>query len=276
MNRLLHVRQNNTFDKNTYDSIVTELPFSHLPCFHCTVSSSNEHRSLRQLNALMFDFFLSLFEDCSKKNEHNRNSVCKCQELLRQSVARHTRFENMRLHNSITASSYSFGCSQIVSFFLILKICIRVPDEITHKFYGCGNPTPLGIDGLHVLDLGSGSGRDCYVAAKLVGPLGFVTGVDMTDELVQVAAKHVDAYCLQTLHYPKSNMQFLKGYIEDLVGAGVQPNSIDMAISNCVVNLSPNKLQVLQSVYQVLKNGGEFYFSDVYCDRRLPEQAKKS
>lgn len=89
--------------------------------------------------------------------------------------------------------------------------------------------------------------------------------------------------------YKKPNLQFKKGYIEFLEGihvdvkskltiwieAGIEPNSIDIVISNCVVNLSPNKRQVLQSVYNVLKAGGEFYFSDVYCDRRLPEKVRQ-
>jgi SAM-dependent methyltransferase len=69
-----------------------------------------------------------------------------------------------------------------------MQILTRVPDEVTSKFYGCGAPLPLGIDGLHVLDLGSGSGRDCYVCSALVGPHGSVTGVDMTDEQNEVNA----------------------------------------------------------------------------------------
>jgi SAM-dependent methyltransferase len=68
-----------------------------------------------------------------------------------------------------------------------MQILTRVPDEVTSKFYGCGAPLPLGIDGLHVLDLGSGSGRDCYVCSALVGPHGSVTGVDMTDEQNEVS-----------------------------------------------------------------------------------------
>ena len=67
-----------------------------------------------------------------------------------------------------------------------MQILTRVPDEVTSKFYGCGAPLPLGIAGLHVLDLGSGSGRDCYVCSALVGPHGSVTGVDMTDEQNEV------------------------------------------------------------------------------------------
>ena len=106
--------------------------------------------------------------------------------------------------------------------------------------------------------MGSGSGRDCYVAAKLVGEDGHVTGVDMTDAQLKVARKHVESYCVGTLGYAKSNMTFVKGEIENLRGAGLEEEKIDLAISNCVVNLSPDKLAVLQGVYRALANGGEF------------------
>ena len=150
----------------------------------------------------------------------------------------------------------------------------HVPSEVTMKYYGCGSPLPRGIVGLRVLDLGSGSGRDCYVAAKLVGETGHVLGVDMTDSQLEVARKHSKSYCNSVLGYAKSNMAFVKGEIEDLRGAGVKDGSIDLAISNCVVNLSPDKKAVLRGVHRALTDGGEFYFSDVYCDRRLPETVK--
>ena len=106
--------------------------------------------------------------------------------------------------------------------------------------------------------LGSGSGRDCYALAQLVGAKGIVTGVDMTEEQLDVARRHVDAFTKDVLKLDKPNMAFLHGYIEDLAAAGVKPNSQDLVISNCVVNLSPNKAAVLQGVYDVLKEGGAF------------------
>lgn len=150
----------------------------------------------------------------------------------------------------------------------------QVPEEINNRFYGCGDPIPLGIEGLTVVDLGSGSGRDCYIATGLVGPNGKVIGVDMTDEQLLIANKFAETYCIQTLKYPTRNLWFKKGYIEFLEKAGIEKESVDLVISNCVVNLSPNKPQVLQSVYNALKFGGEFYFSDVYCSRRLPENVR--
>lgn len=149
-----------------------------------------------------------------------------------------------------------------------------VPDEVTAKYYGCGSPFPLGIEGLRILDLGSGSGRDCYVCAALVGEKGFVTGVDMTASQLDVARKYVDTYCKDVLGYSMSNMKFVEGKIEDLAAAGVEDNSVDIIISNCVVNLSPDKAAVLREAYRVLAPGGEMYFSDVYCDRRLPAEIR--
>lgn len=148
-----------------------------------------------------------------------------------------------------------------------------VPVPVLERYYGCGSPLPSVLDGLTVLDLGSGSGRDCYVASRFVGESGRVIGIDMTDEQLSVARAHVDEYC-STLGYARPNIEFKQGYIEFLEEAGIAADSVDLVISNCVVNLSPDKAQVLRSVHEVLKTGGEFYFSDVYCDRRLPEDVR--
>jgi arsenite methyltransferase len=152
----------------------------------------------------------------------------------------------------------------------------KVPSPVSAKYYGCGSPLPDGgLEGLTVLDLGSGSGRDCYVASQMVGAKGTVIGVDFTEEQLSVARQHADKFCVETLGYPKTNMRFLKGYIEDLVAAGVEPNSVDFIMSNCVVNLSPDKKAVLQSMFNVLRVGGEVSFSDVYCNRRLPASVRE-
>ncbi|KAJ1897077.1 hypothetical protein LPJ66_003602 [Kickxella alabastrina] len=156
---------------------------------------------------------------------------------------------------------------------IVCRLLRTLPQAVTDKFYGCGNPLPLGIAGKDVLDLGSGSGRDCYVAAALVGPQGSVTGVDMTDEQLQTARENIDAFG-QTLGY-QPNLKFLTGYIEALEDAGVANESKDICISNCVVNLSPNKPQVLAGVYTALRSGGEFHFSDMYSDRTVPESVRQ-
>ena len=146
----------------------------------------------------------------------------------------------------------------------------RVHDEVLVKYYGCGMVVPGELAGLKVLDLGSGSGRDCYVLSQLVGEGGEVVGVDMTDEQLAVARKHVD-YHRQQNGYRRSNTRFLKGYIERLDQLDLAPGSFDLIISNCVINLSPDKGAVFRQAWELLKPGGEMYFSDVYADRRVPD-----
>jgi len=107
-----------------------------------------------------------------------------------------------------------------------------------------------------------------------VGPNGEVHGVDMTEEQISTAIKYID-YHTEAFGFSKSNVQFHHGYIEDLLGIGFKSNSIDLIISNCVVNLSPNKEAVLKTAYQILKQGGEFYFSDVYSDRRISDELRE-
>ncbi len=152
----------------------------------------------------------------------------------------------------------------------------NVPEKVKQKFYGCGHPIPSNIRGLTILDMGCGSGNDCFVAAQLAGKNGKIIGIDMTEEQIAVAKEAVPEF--QQKCPDAAPIVFAKGYIEDVLSAEnnvVQPNSVDIAISNCVVNLSSDKKAVLTSVYNALKNGGEFHFSDVYCDRRLPENIRK-
>lgn len=148
-----------------------------------------------------------------------------------------------------------------------------IDDEIQQKFYGCGAPFPLVLDGMKILDLGCGTGRDCYILSYLVGESGEVTGVDMTEEQLEVANRHLPVQ-MKKFGFKKPNVRFYKGYIEDLSTIGLPDGYFDIVISNCVVNLSPDKESVLREVHRVLKKGGEFFFSDVYADRRLPEWAR--
>eukprot|EP00894_Picocystis_sp_ML_P004273 jgi/Pico_ML_1/54790/g654.t1 len=156
----------------------------------------------------------------------------------------------------------------------VVQLIRKVPKEVSDKFYGCGASLPLGIEGLSVLDLGSGSGRDCYVCAALVGETGKVVGIDITDEQLQVAKRHADGYC-RDLGYKSTNLEFAQGHMEYLDRAGIADQSIDIIISNCVINLSPDKPRVLREAYRVLTKGGELFFSDLYCDRRLPKQVQE-
>merc|ERR1712130_203619 len=151
---------------------------------------------------------------------------------------------------------------------IIRKLLGKIPSDVSAQFYGCGSPVPLGIEGRRVLDLGCGSGQDCYLASALVGSHGAVTGIDMTAELLEVAEAHMEEYSA-SLGYSKSNMRFVEGRIEDLRAAGVEDGSIDLIISNCVVNLCPDKDKVFLEAYRVLAPGGEMHFSDMYATRRL-------
>ena len=124
-----------------------------------------------------------------------------------------------------------------------------------------------------VLDLGCGAGRDAYLASRLVGADGFVIGVDMTAEQLAVARRRQDEQP-KRFGLPRSNVDFRQGYIEDLAAMGIADNSVDVVISNCVINLSPEKQRVFAEVFRVLKPGGEFYFSDVFTGRRMPDKLR--
>jgi arsenite methyltransferase len=149
-----------------------------------------------------------------------------------------------------------------------------IHEEVTTKYYGCGPVFPSALTGAAVLDLGSGSGRDCYVLSKLVGEEGSVVGLDMTDEQLATANKYID-YHTRLFSYSTPNVRFLKGYMENLKEAGLDSQQFDIIVSNCVINLSQDKSLVLKEAYRVLKEGGELYFSDVYSDRDLPANVRE-
>ena len=153
-----------------------------------------------------------------------------------------------------------------------LKVVLgKIHPEVTEKYYGCGLVAPMALEGAAILDLGSGSGRDVYALAGLVGENGSVVGVDMTDEQLDVAWRH-EGFHGAAFGYAAPNTSFKKGYIERLGELGLADGSFDIIVSNCVINLSPDKPAVLREAFRLLKPGGELYFSDVYADRRVPQE----
>jgi arsenite methyltransferase len=145
----------------------------------------------------------------------------------------------------------------------------KIHDDVLARYYGCGLVSPELLDGLTILDLGCGAGRDVYVLSQLVGEHGQVIGVDMTEEQLAVARQH-ETYHQKAFGYKHSNVRFLHGYIERLDELDLADASVDIIVSNCVINLAPDKAAVLREAWRVLKPGGEMYFSDVYSDRRIP------
>ncbi len=151
----------------------------------------------------------------------------------------------------------------------IKPILSRIHDEVLTRYYGCGLVLPEQLEGLHILDLGCGAGRDVYALSALVGEVGSVTGVDMTPEQLAVARKH-QAWHASQFGHAQSNVQFVDGTLEALGELGLPSNHFDVIVSNCVINLCADKAAVLKAAFELLKPGGELYFSDVYADRRIP------
>jgi SAM-dependent methyltransferase len=152
-------------------------------------------------------------------------------------------------------------------------VLAKIHPDVLARYYGCGLVAPPLLRGCRVLDLGCGTGRDVYALAQLVGAQGSVVGVDMTPEQLAVAERYRN-YHREAFGYAQDNVEFHLGYIENLNELGLADASFDVVVSNCVVNLSPDKDAVLREVHRLLKPGGEFYFSDIYANRRVPDRVR--
>ena len=173
-----------------------------------------------------------------------------------------------RIKSNASCCGPASDCCSTESNLYPADLLATLPESETAVSYGCGDPITLAAlqPGQTVLDLGSGAGLDCFFAAQKVGETGHVIGVDMTPEMIERARSSAKRLNL-------ANVEFRQGYLEELP---VESNTVDVIISNCVINLSPDKSKVFGEAFRVLNAGGKLAVSDIVTDGPLPDSIKQS
>ncbi len=170
---------------------------------------------------------------------------------------------------SKTADLETNACCDVNTMQLHREAVALIPGRATERYYGCGSPLPddlATLNGLTAVDLGSGAGVDSMILRYYLGESGTMIGLDMTDEQLAVA-RDAGREFLERLGYPADSLRFEKDFIE--TADSIPDASVDLVISNCVINLSPRKDLVYETIQRILKPSGEFFISDIVSDRRV-------
>ncbi|GIX42348.1 MAG: hypothetical protein KatS3mg129_2081 [Leptospiraceae bacterium] len=232
-------------------------------CYGCMVNQgSGCYGEVLKPTTHKNDFILNNHQDKNNNKENKMELITSIQKYYGEELQNTMDLKTMAC---CTVDSYPKHVKEVLPY---------IADEIRNRYYGCGSPIPDALEGLTVLDIGCGTGRDVYILSKLVGENGFVYGIDMTKNQIEIAERYIDIQT-ERFGYKKPNVKFIHDFIEN-IDEYFEENSVDLIISNCVFNLIFDKEMVLEKIYKILKNGGEFYFSDNYSDRRIPESLKEN